>query len=99
MTATSLMNMERVRIEKQLVRRMHRRKKTTPRKLRRRKNFQNAFDLESAKKRHIVIGRPCWPGSENSMFNADEIQEANVNTKLFTDYDLSEEGGFMNQAS
>lgn len=73
--------------------------KTTPRKLRRRKNFQNAFDLESAKKRHIVIGRPCWPGSENSMFNADEIQEANVNTKLFTDYDLSEEGGFMNQAS
>ena len=55
----------------------------SPRQLKRTKNLRNAFDLESAKKRHFVVGRPNWPGVDHDGKDDDDDNfdvGENVNT-------------------
>lgn len=47
---------------------------STP-KEKRSKKFQDAFDLVSAKKRHVVVGRPSWPTDQSHDGNANDDNE------------------------
>ena len=70
----------------------------TPRKRKRKKKFQDAYDLDSAQKRHIVVGRPSWPTDQNhGGTNDDDPHEMeNVNLKYVgNDEDFTEAGGFI----